>query len=131
MTIIEQLIKRQETLSLLYSPANTEVYTPIKLVKEMLDKLPGEVWSNPELKFCDPAVKSGIFLSEMMIRLMKGLENFERNENKRYIYIVENMIYGYTTSDLSFKVAKKLLLLENSKIIHNIFNRSFLEEKII
>jgi hypothetical protein len=129
MTIIETLIKRQETLSLLYSPANTEVYTPIKLVKEMLDKLPVEVWSNPELKFCDPAVKSGVFLSEILIRLMKGLKNSKPNEKKRYIYIVKNMLYGYTTSELSYKVVQKLLMLENRDIKHNIFNINFLEEK--
>lgn len=129
MTILKSLKKRQETLSHLYSPVNTEVYTPVKLVKEMLDKLPKKVWSNPELKFCDPAIKSGVFLSEVMIRLMKGLEKFEQNENKRYIYIVENMIYGYTTSDLSYRVVKKLLLLENSKMMHSIFNYNFLEEK--
>ena len=104
MTIIETLEGRQKVWSLLYSPANSEVYTPVSLVREMLDKLPVEVWSNPELKFCDPAMKSGKFLSEIMIRLMKGLEKFERNEQKRYIYIVEKMIYGYSTSDLSKKI---------------------------
>ena len=35
-----------------------EVFTPVKIIEEMLDKLPNKVWSNPELKWLEPA--SGI-----------------------------------------------------------------------
>jgi hypothetical protein len=31
-----------------------EVFTPIPLIEEMLDKLPEEVWTNPDLKWLDP-----------------------------------------------------------------------------
>ena len=31
-----------------------EVMTPISLVEEMLDTLPYEVWTNPNLKWLDP-----------------------------------------------------------------------------
>jgi hypothetical protein len=31
-----------------------EVFTPLTLINEMLDELPIDVWSNPDLKWLDP-----------------------------------------------------------------------------
>lgn len=71
-----------------------EVMTPISLVEEMLDTLPYEVWTNPNLKWLDPCNGVGTFFSVVIERLMKGLESFEPNEKLRYKHIVENMIYA-------------------------------------
>jgi len=71
-----------------------EVMTPISLVEEMLDTLPYEVWSNPNLKWLDPCNGVGTFFSVVIERLMKGLQAFEPNENLRYKHIIENMIYA-------------------------------------
>lgn len=71
-----------------------EVMTPITLVEEMLDTLPYEVWTNPNLKWLDPCNGVGTFFSVVIERLMKGLESFEPNEKLRYKHIVENMIYA-------------------------------------
>jgi hypothetical protein len=70
-----------------------EVMTPLELVKEMLANLPEEVWSNPNLKWLDPANGTGPYPTWVIFRLMKGLEKWEPNEEKRYKHIVENMIY--------------------------------------
>jgi hypothetical protein len=70
-----------------------EVMTPISLVEEMLDTLPYEVWSNPDLKWLDPCNGVGTFFSVVIERLMKGLISFEPNEKLRYKHILENMIY--------------------------------------
>lgn len=70
-----------------------EVMTPIWLVEEMLDKLPKDVWNNPELKWLDPCNGCGIFPSVIVKRLMDGLAEWEPEEDKRYKHIVENMIY--------------------------------------
>ena len=40
-----------------------EVMTPLTLVNEMLDKLPSEVWVNPNLKWLDPCNGVGTFPS--------------------------------------------------------------------
>ena len=37
--------------------SNDEVFTPPKLANEILDLLPEEVWSNPNLTFLNPSVK--------------------------------------------------------------------------
>jgi len=70
-----------------------EVLTPISLVNEMLETLPKEVWSNPDLKWLDPANGSGNFPFVVMYKLMKGLSEWEPDPEKRYKHIVENMIY--------------------------------------
>ena len=70
-----------------------EVLTPISLVKEMLDTLPQEVWSNPNLKWLDPCNGPGTFPFVVIYKLMNGLSGWEPDENKRYKHIVENMIY--------------------------------------
>lgn len=70
-----------------------EVMTPLELVKEMLATLPEEVWSNPNLKWLDPANGTGPYPAVVIYKLMKGLEEWEPDAEKRYKHIVENMIY--------------------------------------
>lgn len=70
-----------------------EVMSPLELVKEMISTLPEEVWSNPNLKWLDPANGTGPYPLMVIYKLMKGLEDWEPDPNKRYKHIVENMIY--------------------------------------
>jgi len=70
-----------------------EVMTPLDLVKEMLATLPIEVWSNPNLKWLDPANGTGPYPIMVIYKLMKGLQEWEPNEELRYKHIIENMIY--------------------------------------
>jgi site-specific DNA-methyltransferase (adenine-specific) len=70
-----------------------EVMTPIWLVREMLDTLPKEVWSNPNLKWLDPANGAGTFPFVVIVKLMIGLSEWQPDVEKRYKHIVENMIY--------------------------------------
>jgi len=70
-----------------------EVMTPISLVREMLDTLPKEVWSNPDLKWLDPANGAGTFPYVVIYKLMNGLSEWQPDVELRYKHIVENMIY--------------------------------------
>lgn len=70
-----------------------EVMTPIDLVKEMLQKLPKEVWTNPKLKWLDPCNGVGPFGAAVVAALMNGLKKWESDEEKRYKHIIENMVY--------------------------------------
>jgi hypothetical protein len=70
-----------------------EVMTPLELVKEMLATLPEEVWSNPNLKWLDPANGTGPYPIMVIYKLMNGLVEWEPDAEKRYKHIVENMIY--------------------------------------
>ena len=70
-----------------------EVMTPISLVREMLDKLPNEVWSNPNLKWLDSCNGAGTFPFVIIYKLMNGLKEWQPDTELRYRHIVENMIY--------------------------------------
>lgn len=70
-----------------------EVFTPVSLVNEMLDKLPVDVWNNPYLKILDPANGEGQFPMEIIKRFMVGLSDWEPDIDKRYKHILENIIY--------------------------------------
>ena len=70
-----------------------EVFTPINLVNEMLDKLPIEVWKNKNLKWLDPASGMGNFPIAVYLRLMEGLKDEIKDIQERKRYILENMLY--------------------------------------
>jgi len=69
-----------------------EVMTPLNLIKEMLSTLPEDVWSNPELKWLDPANGTGPYPIMVIYKLMVGLKDWEPDDEKRYKHILENMI---------------------------------------
>jgi site-specific DNA-methyltransferase (adenine-specific) len=104
-----------------------EVMTPISLVEEMLNKLPVDVWSNPNLKWLDSCNGVGIFPSVVVKRLMDGLVDFEANEELRYKHIVENMLY---VGELQPKNMFLFLCSFDPKDEYdmNIYNGSFLDE---
>lgn len=104
-----------------------EVMTPLDLVKEMLATLPVEVWSNPNLKWLDPANGTGPFPIMVIYKLMKGLETWEPNEELRYKHIIENMIY---VCELQPKNMFLYLCAIDPKDEYNcnIYTGSFLEE---
>ncbi len=70
-----------------------EVMTPIWLVEDMLNALPEDVWTNPDLKWLDPCNGVGVFPSIIVSRLMSGLEDEIPCDEDRYKHIVENMLY--------------------------------------
>jgi 16S rRNA G966 N2-methylase RsmD len=70
-----------------------EVFTPMKLVNEMLDKLPIEVWTNKKFKWLDPCCGMGNFPIAVYLRLMEGLKDKIKDDKKRKKHILENMLY--------------------------------------
>ena len=49
-----------------------EVFTPLYIVEEMLDKIPKKVWSDHTLKWLDPSVGIGNFPICIYIRLINS-----------------------------------------------------------
>jgi hypothetical protein len=66
-------------------PSKGEVFTPIGLVKEMLDEIPEEVWRNPDSIFLDPCMGKGTFLIEIVDRL-KYIYGYTENDAKSRVY---------------------------------------------
>jgi hypothetical protein len=95
------------------SPSKGEVFTPIELVRNMLDKIPNHIWINPKSTFLDPCMGKGTFIIEILNRLVYI-----------YGYSVEDAIsrvYGY---DIRIKYVNFL----KRTGVHNVFYKDFLSE---
>jgi len=98
-----------DILDCLSNLSSDEVFTPPKIVGEMLDLLPEELWSNPEMKFLDPSVKSGVFLREIAKRLLEGLKEKIPNELERKEHIFKNMIFGIAITEITSLISRRSL----------------------
>jgi hypothetical protein len=106
-----------------------EVFTPIELVCEMLDKLPQDVWKDPKLKWLDPANGIGNYPVVAYYKLMdglKGVKGFEK-ESDRSKHIIENMLFMVELNPVNCKVCKKVFKMIDEKTTPNIYNSNFLE----
>lgn len=83
------------------------VPTPPGLARAMLDLLPEDVWSNPEFKWLDPAVKSGSIMREIASRLMVGLADWEPDAHKRAQHIMTNMLHGLSITKLHAEMGRR------------------------
>jgi site-specific DNA-methyltransferase (adenine-specific) len=96
-----------DVLSCLANLSNDEVFTPPNLVNDILDLLPGELWSDPNAKFLDPVSKSGVFLREMAKRLMKGLEAQIPDKQERINHIFTQQLYGIAITELTSLLSRR------------------------
>ena len=69
---------------------NGEVFTPPKLVEEMLDKIPLKIWKDPSKTVCDPSAGNGNFLVAVFNRKIKY--GSTPNQALSTIYGVELML---------------------------------------
>ena len=90
-----------------------EVFTPIKLVNEMLDKLPKEVWKNKDLKWLDPAVGMGNFPVIIYLKLMETLKDIIIDEKERKKHIIENMLYMCELNKKNVLICKQIFNFNN------------------
>ena len=68
-----------DVLDCLANFSNDEVFTPPKVVNEMLDMLPQEIFRSKETTFLDPCAKTGVFLREITKRLLANqVPDYER-----------------------------------------------------
>lgn len=102
-----------------------EVFTPIYIVEEMLEKLPEEVWNNRHLKWLDPAVGIGNFPIIVYIKLMEGLKREIPDEEERRKWILENMLYMVEINKNNIIILKEIFCAHKYKL--NIFEGSFID----
>jgi hypothetical protein len=98
-----------------------EVFTPIPLIEEMLDKLPIEVWSDPTFKWLDPANGMGNFMISIYFRLMKGLKDIIPDDEQRKKHILENMLYMSEINKKNCFLTKQIFDINNNYKL-NIYN---------
>jgi len=92
---------------------NGEVFTPIKLVNEMLDKLPKEVWKNKNLKWLDPCCGMGNFPIAVYLRLMETLKDIIKDTKERKKHILENMLYMSELNKKNVLICKQIFNINN------------------
>jgi len=103
---------------------NGEVFTPLSLVNEMLDKLDEaytkehgkSIFTEDEFKWLDPAVGIGNFPIIVYQRLMKGLITQLPNEEERRKHILENMIYSAELTPKNVFIYKKIFCGDKYKL---------------
>ena len=109
---------------------NGEVFTPIKLVQEMIGKLKDaepKIFTNPNLKWLDPASGMGNFPVVVYMELMKGLKKWEPNIEKRRKWILEEMLYMVEYDKTNVFMMRKIFCGNKYKL--NIFHGSFINNK--
>lgn len=85
-----------------------EVNTPTPIIYELLDNLPAHVWSNPQLKWLDPAAGSGNFPIIIFSKLYNSLANIIPDAQERQNHIIQNMLYMIEINHENTKILKKI-----------------------
>ena len=90
-----------------------EVFTPNKLINDMLDKLPlpkEEVWRDPNKKWLDPATGFGNFPMVVYERLMEGLAEHPdfTDSAVRSEHIITRMLYMVEYNEASCKKIRSI-----------------------
>ncbi|MCC5905753.1 MAG: Eco57I restriction-modification methylase domain-containing protein [Balneolaceae bacterium] len=96
-----------DVLSCLANLSNDEVFTPPRLVNDILDLLPEELWHDKTATFLDPVSKSGVFLREIAKRLTKGLEEEFPNRQERVNHIFKNQLFGIAITELTSMLSRR------------------------
>lgn len=117
--LYEQLLTSKEKKSL------GQVYTPLEIIIQMLEKSLSFIKIDKHSRFLDPSCGGGYFLTEMF-RQIKSL-NIDGVDDK---YILENMIYGIDIDDFAIFLAKTGMLFASglNDVEFKIFNIDYLTD---
>lgn len=106
MSLLEELHK-PDILDCISHLSSDEVFTPPKLVNQILDTLPQELFKSPDTKFLDPCCKSGVFLREIAKRLIDGLEEKIPDLEQRTEHIFKNQLFGIAITELTSLLSRR------------------------
>jgi hypothetical protein len=101
-----------------------EVLTPLSTVSDMLTSLDDaykkeetiSIFSNPNLKWFDPALGIGNFLIVLYYKLMDGLKSVIINSEQRKKHILENMLYSSEILASNILLYKKIFNFTKYKL---------------
>ena len=105
---INNFIEKHIPIKKLEKDKYGEVFTSPILINKMLDLIPENVWSDPRLKWLDPSVGAGFFMINIFLRLMKGLQKWEKNDKKRSVHILTNMLYMVEINKKNCNICKEI-----------------------
>ena len=99
-----------------------EVFTPMNTVNDMLDKLnefhlskyKRSIFEEKTYKWFDPANGMGNFPIALYYKLMDGLNNIIKDDDKRKKHILENMIYMSELNKKNVFITKQIFDIDNT-----------------
>ena len=108
-TIAQEVIKTTD----IERKQNAEVLTPLKLVNEMISKIPEDAWTDLSSallpKIFDPCVGKGAFVVVVYDLLWEKLEDLIPDEEERSVTILEEMLYFADINPFNIHVTKMIL----------------------
>ena len=96
-----------DVLDALANLSSDEVFTPPKLVNQILDLLPQDIWSDSSITMLDPCSKSGVFLREAAKRFIKGLEKEFPDLQERLDHIFTKQLFGIAITELTSLLSRR------------------------
>ncbi len=103
-----------DVLSCLANLSSDEVFTPPRLANQILDLLPEEIWADPNMRFLDPACKSGVFLREIARRLDTALADTIPHKQARIDHILKHQVFGLAITELTALLTRRSLYCSKS-----------------
>jgi hypothetical protein len=121
LEIIHKYLTPKETEKNLFG----EVFTPVELVCEMLDKLPPDVWRDQHKKWLDPTCGIGNYPIIVYYKLMETLTSIPLTHRSKYI--IEKMLYIVELNPVNVALCRKIFKMIDSDSTLNIVKANFLE----
>ncbi|MBQ8677169.1 MAG: DEAD/DEAH box helicase family protein [Alphaproteobacteria bacterium] len=92
-----------------------QIYTPKKVVIEMVDNLEKECpecFEDSDKTFIDLYMKSGLYITEIVKRLFRSraLKREFPNENDRLKHIFANQVFGLAPTEIIYRIARAYIL---------------------
>jgi len=98
-----------DVLEVIANLSNDAVFTPPRIVNQVLDLLPPDVWTDPSLHWLDPGCKTGVFPREITMRLMVSLSDAIPDEDARLQHILAEMVFAIATEDITGMMSRRSL----------------------
>ena len=98
-----------DVLTCLANLSSDEVFTPPKIVNQILDIFPEKIWHDKSITFLDPGCKSGVFLREIAKRLLEGLKDEIPDLQERINHIFHNQLFAITITEITSLLSRRCL----------------------
>ena len=94
---------------------NNQIFTPKKVVKEMVDLLENEnpgCFDNPDHTFIDLYMKSGLYITEIVKRLYNSekMKELYPDRNDRLNHIFAKQVFGLAPTEIIYRIATAFIL---------------------
>lgn len=97
---------------------------PVNITDNLIEWLPTNFWRDPTKKVCYLSIVDGYVIDRMIDKFNEGLKDIIIDDTERMNHILDNMIYGISSTESNTRRVKWL------SQIKNIYTRNILEEDI-